>query len=130
MLDVGRLVLDNAGDEDLAFGQLQGFEQRPLVRVAWIGYLWTEAYHSRTVARAVRSAPELLGYSEITSGEFFMRRLTPILGIWALSLVACAAVVAVAFERVDVPMALHFWTDSRFLSPLNQAFGAAIILTA
>jgi membrane-associated phospholipid phosphatase len=78
----------------------------------------------------VRSAAQLLGYSDITSGEFFMRRLTPILGIWALSLVACAAVVAVAFERVDVPMALYFWKDNRFLSPLNQAFGAAIILTA
>jgi membrane-associated phospholipid phosphatase len=59
-----------------------------------------------------------------------MRRLTPVLGIWALSLLACAAVVAVAFVRVDVPMALHFWKDSRFLSPLNQAFGAAIILAA
>jgi len=58
-----------------------------------------------------------------------MRRLTPVLGIWALSLVACAAVVAFAFVHVDVPLALHFWKDSHFLSPLNEAFGAAIILT-
>jgi membrane-associated phospholipid phosphatase len=58
-----------------------------------------------------------------------MRRLTALLGIWVLSLIACAAVVAFAFARADVPMALHFWKGSHFLSPLNQAFGAAIILS-
>jgi membrane-associated phospholipid phosphatase len=50
--------------------------------------------------------------------------------IWLLSLVACAAVVAFAFVHVDVPTALHFWKVGRFLRPLNQAFGAAIVLSA
>ena len=59
-----------------------------------------------------------------------MKRLTYVIGIWFLSLVACAAVVAVSFVRMDVPMALYFWTVGRVLRPLNEPFGAAIVLSA
>jgi membrane-associated phospholipid phosphatase len=50
--------------------------------------------------------------------------------IWALSLVACAAVVAFLFVRIDVPTALRFWNAGRFLSPLNEGFGVTVILSA
>jgi len=46
-----------------------------------------------------------------------------------VSLVACAAIVAFLFLRMDVPTALHFWNAGRLLSPLNGAFGAAVILS-
>lgn len=50
--------------------------------------------------------------------------------IWLFSLVACAAIVAFSFARVDVPVARHLWHAGRFLSPLNEAFGTAVILFA
>jgi hypothetical protein len=59
-----------------------------------------------------------------------VKRLTLIIGIWFLSLVACAAVVAFLFVHMDVPTALHFWKVGRVLKPLNGAFGAAIVLSA
>ena len=59
-----------------------------------------------------------------------MKRVAVVIRIWALSLVACAAVVAFLFVRIDVPTALRFWNASRLLSPLNEGFGAAVILSA
>lgn len=59
-----------------------------------------------------------------------MKRLTVVIGIWVLSLVACAALVALLFVRMDVPTAMHFWRAGRFLRPLNGAFGAAVVLSA
>jgi hypothetical protein len=59
-----------------------------------------------------------------------LKPLTVVIRIWVLSLVACAAVVAFSFVCMDVPTALHFWKASRFLRPLNEAFGAAVILSA
>jgi membrane-associated phospholipid phosphatase len=50
--------------------------------------------------------------------------------VWSVSLVACVAIVAFVFLRIDVPAALHFWTAGRNLSPLSAAFGAAVILSA
>jgi membrane-associated phospholipid phosphatase len=38
--------------------------------------------------------------------------------------------VDVLFVRLDVPIALHFWKIGRGLSPLNGAFGAAIVISA
>lgn len=49
--------------------------------------------------------------------------------IWLASCVICAVVVIIAFERIDVPMARYFWRGGRFLSPLNEAFGAAVLLS-
>ena len=50
--------------------------------------------------------------------------------IWALSLVACAAVVAFLFVRMDVPTALYFWNVGHLRSPLNVGFGSTVILSA
>ena len=47
-----------------------------------------------------------------------------------MSLLACAAIVAFAFLRIDVPAALYFWNAGHILSPLNMAFGSAVILSA
>ena len=58
-----------------------------------------------------------------------MKRLTVVIWIWFLLLVACATVVAFSFVRMDVPTALYFWKAGRFL-PLNEAFGAAVVLSA
>ena len=59
-----------------------------------------------------------------------MKRVAVVIRIWALSLVGCAAVVAFLFVRIDVPTALRFWNVGRLLSPLNEGFGAAVILSA
>ena len=59
-----------------------------------------------------------------------MKRLTVVIRIWFLSLATCAAVVAFSFVRMDVSTALHFWKVSRVLRPLNEPFGAAIVLSA
>jgi membrane-associated phospholipid phosphatase len=37
--------------------------------------------------------------------------------------------VAFSFVRMDLPTALHFWKAGRLLSPLSQAFGAAVLLS-
>jgi membrane-associated phospholipid phosphatase len=47
-----------------------------------------------------------------------------------VSLVACAAIVAFSFLRIDVPAALYFWNVGHLRSPLNVAFGSAVILSA
>ena len=59
-----------------------------------------------------------------------MKRVAVVIRIWALSLVGCAAVVAFLFVRIDVPTALRFWNAGRLLRPLNEGFGAAVILSA
>lgn len=58
-----------------------------------------------------------------------MRRIPALIRAWLVSLAACAAVAAFSFGHVDVPVAEHFWKFSRFLDPLNKAFGASVILT-
>ena len=58
-----------------------------------------------------------------------MKRLAVILKIWVLSFAACAAVAALCFKRLDVPVARHVWGAARHLSSLSTAFGAAVILT-
>ena len=58
-----------------------------------------------------------------------MKRFPVFVQIWLLSFVVCAAAVALSFARIDVPIALHFWRVGLFLSPLNAAFGAAVILS-
>jgi hypothetical protein len=57
-------------------------------------------------------------------------RFAAFIRIWFVSLVACAAIVAFLFLRMDVPTARHFWNAGRLLSRLNGAFGAALILSA
>jgi len=59
-----------------------------------------------------------------------LKRVAVVIRIWALSLVGCAAVVAFLFVRIDVPTALRIWNAGRLLSPLNEGFGAAVILSA
>lgn len=59
-----------------------------------------------------------------------MSRLPSFIRTWLLSLAVCAAVAAFAFRYADVPIARHFWTIGRFLSPLNKAFGVTVILSA
>jgi membrane-associated phospholipid phosphatase len=49
--------------------------------------------------------------------------------IWLLSFIICTVVVAFSFAHIDVPLALHFWSVGRFLSPLNTGFGAPVILS-
>lgn len=58
-----------------------------------------------------------------------LKRLPIVVRIWLLLLVVCATAVVVSFERLDVPMAISFWKVGRFLSPLNKAFGTAVILS-
>jgi len=63
-------------------------------------------------------------------GDFLtLKRLGIVIRIWVLSLAVCAAVVALSFARIDVPTALHFWKAGRFLSPLNETFAAAGVLS-
>jgi membrane-associated phospholipid phosphatase len=50
--------------------------------------------------------------------------------IWFVSLVGCAVMVAFAFTRMDVPIALYFWNLHHFRNPLSAAFGSAVILFA
>ena len=59
-----------------------------------------------------------------------MKRIPVFLQIWLLSLMVCAVVVAFSFAHIDIPIARYFWKVGRFLSPLNTAFGTAVILSA
>ena len=43
---------------------------------------------------------------------------------------ACTAVVAFSFVRMDVKIALHLWNAFRSLSPLGQGLGSAVLLSA
>jgi len=49
--------------------------------------------------------------------------------IWLVAFVVSAVGAAIAFKRIDVPVASHFWRISHFLHPLSTAFGSTIILT-
>jgi membrane-associated phospholipid phosphatase len=49
--------------------------------------------------------------------------------IWVLGLAACTAAVIFSFVRLDSPVALYFWNASRPLSPLNEGFGATVLLS-
>ena len=57
-----------------------------------------------------------------------MKRFAVFIRIWLLVLVACAAAVAFAFKRIDLPVAVFFRGSARVLNPLGTAFGAAVIL--
>jgi membrane-associated phospholipid phosphatase len=74
--------------------------------------------------------PNLFGDVGFCEGFLKLNRLAAVLRIWTVSLVACAAIVAFAFLRMDVSIAVRFWNAGRALSPLNGAFGAAVILSA
>ena len=58
-----------------------------------------------------------------------MKRFAIEVRFWLLSFVACAALTALSFVEIDVPLAQHVWRVGRHLSSLNTAFGAAVILT-
>ena len=58
-----------------------------------------------------------------------MKHFLVLVRIWLLSFLVCAVVVAFSFAHMDVPLTLLFWKGGRFLSPLNTAFGAAVILS-
>lgn len=58
-----------------------------------------------------------------------MRRFAIEVEFWLLSFVACAALTALSFVEMDVPVARHVWRVGRHLSSLNSAFGATVILT-
>ena len=59
-----------------------------------------------------------------------MNQFSRVIWIWSVSLVVCAAVVALAFLRVDMPVAQFFWNVDHLRSPLNTAFGSRVILSA
>jgi membrane-associated phospholipid phosphatase len=67
--------------------------------------------------------------SVFARGFLNLNRFAAVIRIWTVSLVACAAIVAFAFLRMDVSIAVQFWNAGRALSPLNGAFGAAVILS-
>lgn len=58
-----------------------------------------------------------------------VKRFPVLMRLWAPSLAACAAFVALSFARMDVPLARHFWSIDRSVSPLSQAFGAFVLLS-
>ena len=59
-----------------------------------------------------------------------MNHFSVVIRIWSVSLVACAAIVAFSFLRMDVPTALYFWNVGHLRSPLNVAFASSVILSA
>lgn len=59
-----------------------------------------------------------------------MKSFSAVLRVWLLSLLACAALSALCFARVDVPVAHRVWSLRHHLSTLNAAFGTTVILTA
>lgn len=58
-----------------------------------------------------------------------MNRFAAVVLIWLACLLACAALTALSFDYVDLPIARHFWDVGRELQPLNSAFGAAVVLS-
>jgi membrane-associated phospholipid phosphatase len=58
-----------------------------------------------------------------------MKRFSIAIDIWLLSFLAAGALVALAFARLDLPVARYLWNAARFLRPLDQPFGAAILLS-
>lgn len=59
-----------------------------------------------------------------------LNRFAVVIWIWSVSLAACAAIVAFTFLRMDVPTAQYFWNVGHLRSPLNVAFGSAVVLSA
>lgn len=57
-----------------------------------------------------------------------MNRFFVVIRIWAVWFAVCAAIAAFAFQRIDVPAARYFWSVDHLASPLNVAFGSAVIL--
>jgi membrane-associated phospholipid phosphatase len=55
--------------------------------------------------------------------------VTGFLQIWLLSFLVCVSLVVFSFAHADVPIALYFWKVGGFRSPLNSAFGTAVILS-
>ena len=68
--------------------------------------------------------------SGVARGFLILNQFSVFIRTWSLSLVVCAAIVAVSFLRIDVPAALYFWNAGNLRSPLNMAFGSAVILSA
>jgi membrane-associated phospholipid phosphatase len=58
-----------------------------------------------------------------------VRRFVVLVRIWLLLFVICGALTAFLFVHIDVPFAQRFWKVGASLTPLNSAFGAAVILT-
>lgn len=59
-----------------------------------------------------------------------MNHFSVVIRIWSVSLVACVAMVAFSFLRMDVPAALYFWNVGHLRSPLYVVFGSTLILAA
>lgn len=57
-----------------------------------------------------------------------MKRLTVAISVWVVALLICAAFAAFSFVHLDVRLARHFWNAARFLSPLAEGFGSAVLL--
>ncbi|MGH8325728.1 MAG: phosphatase PAP2 family protein [Steroidobacteraceae bacterium] len=58
-----------------------------------------------------------------------MKSYSAVVRIWFLSLVVCAAAVALSFVALDVPLAHHLWRVSHHLGPLSVVFGATTLLS-
>lgn len=58
-----------------------------------------------------------------------MKSFSAAIRVWVLFLVGCAAVAALSFMTLDVPVAYRVWRVGRHLSSMSAAFGATIILT-
>ena len=64
----------------------------------------------------------------ITKGSGSVKRFVIEVRVWSLSFVVCAALTALSFVEIDVPVAHRVWRVGRHLSSLNAAFGATVIL--
>jgi membrane-associated phospholipid phosphatase len=58
-----------------------------------------------------------------------LKRVAAFMQIWVLGLAACTAAVIFSFVRLDTPVARYFWNASHPLSPLNEGFGATVLLS-
>jgi membrane-associated phospholipid phosphatase len=59
-----------------------------------------------------------------------VKSFSVVIRVWLLTLLACAALAALCFAKIDVPVALRVWSLRHHLSSLNAAFGTTLILTA
>lgn len=69
------------------------------------------------------------GYWTIWAWCSLNRRLTAIVCVWSVCLLVCAAATAFSFKHLDVRIAAHFWDAARYLSPLGQGLGSAVLLS-
>jgi membrane-associated phospholipid phosphatase len=58
-----------------------------------------------------------------------VKSFSAVIRIWVLSFGGCAAVAALSFMALDVPVAHYVWRFGRRLSSMSTAFGATMILT-